>query len=174
MGSSLVRSNCNFPPKFVRSTPGSGHLQRTTACPLRVISRHVRCKTSCPLYPRKRPRKRNSAKGHVCFTPESGHVRRNYGCPLWAGSRMSALHHWRTFRVAFVMSALAVSALFPTFSIAASISSVVLLRRSRQRRAKALVEMATRFRDGFGRDGVTMAVLRRSRTSHQTSLTSER
>jgi hypothetical protein len=75
-----------------------------------------------------------------------------------SASRMSALHHWRIFRVAFVMSALAVSALFPTFSTAASISSVVLLRRLRQRRAKALVEMAIRFRGGFGRDGVTMAV----------------
>ena len=36
--------------------------------------------------PPKRPRKRISAQGHVCFTPESGHVQCNEGCPLWAKS----------------------------------------------------------------------------------------
>ena len=73
---------------------------------------------------------------------------------------MSAKGYKRTFRVALVICALAVSALFSTFSTAASISSVVLFRRSRQHRAKALVEMAIRFRGGFGWDGVTMAALR--------------
>src|SRR5262245_27961861 len=32
-------------------------------CPLWVISRHMRCKMRCPLYPQKRPRKQTSAKG---------------------------------------------------------------------------------------------------------------
>jgi len=73
---------------------------------------------------------------------------------------MSLMGHQRKFRVALVVSALRVSALFPTFSTAASISSVVLLRRLRQRFARALVEMAIRFRCGFGQYGVTMAVPR--------------
>src|SRR5262245_7537076 len=51
-----------------------------------VISRHMRCKKRCPLYPQWRPRKRTSANSHVCFTPESGHVRCNSRCPLWAKS----------------------------------------------------------------------------------------
>jgi len=65
----------------------------------------------------------------------------------------------RTLRVALVMSDLAVSARFPTFSTAASISCVVSLRRLLQRRAKAFVDMVIRSRGSFGRDGVTMAVL---------------
>ena len=55
---------------------------------------------------------------------------------------------------------MAVSALFLTLVTAASISSVVLLRRLRKRRAKSLVELATRFRGSFARDEVTLAVLR--------------
>ena len=49
---------------------------------------------------------------------------------------MSLMGHQRKFRVALVVSALRVAS-FPTFSTAASISSVVLLRRLRQRCAKA-------------------------------------
>jgi len=71
---------------------------------------------------------------------------------------MSLMGHQRKFRVALVVSALRVSASFPTFSTAASISSVVLLRRLRQRCAKALVEMAIRFRCAFGLYRVIMAV----------------
>jgi len=55
---------------------------------------------------------------------------------------------------------MAVSALFPTLATAASISSVVLLRRLRIRRAKSLVVMTTRLRGGFGRDEVATAALR--------------
>ena len=73
---------------------------------------------------------------------------------------MSLMGHQRKLRVALVVFALRASALLPTFSTAASISSVVLLRRLRQRCAKALVEIAIRFRCGFGRYGVTMAVPR--------------
>src|SRR5262249_7131025 len=51
-------------------------------CPLWVKSRHVRCNKPCPLYTQYRPRKRTSAKRHVCFTPESGHVRCTSVCPL--------------------------------------------------------------------------------------------
>src|SRR6516164_9318109 len=58
-------------------------------CPLWVKDRHTQRTSSCPLYPRKRPRKRNSAKGHVRFTPKSGHVRCNGPCLLWANSG-----HW--------------------------------------------------------------------------------
>jgi hypothetical protein len=67
---------------------------------------------------------------------------------------------------------MAVSALFLTLATAASIPSVVLLRRLRIRRAKSLVEIATRFRGSFGRYGVTMAVLHSMRTSHQTNFNS--
>jgi len=42
-----------------------------------VKSRHMQCKRPCPLYPRKRPRKRISAQGHVRFAPKSGHVQYN-------------------------------------------------------------------------------------------------
>src|SRR5262245_4064793 len=66
---------------------------------------------------------------------------------------------------------MAVSALFLTLATAASIPAVVLLRRLLIRRAKSLVELATRSRGGFGRYGVTMAVLHSNRTSHQTNLT---
>jgi hypothetical protein len=66
-------------------------------------------------------------------------------------------------------SLVAISALFLTLATAASIPSVVLLRRLRIRRAKSLVEIATRFRGGFGRYGVTMAVLHSIRTSDQTN-----
>jgi hypothetical protein len=66
-------------------------------------------------------------------------------------------------------SLMAVSASFLTLATAASIPSVVLLRRLRIRRAKSLVEIATRFRGGFGRCGVTMAALHSMRTSHQTN-----
>src|SRR5262245_14450328 len=55
---------------------------------------------------------------------------------------------------------MAVSALFPTLATAASISSVVLSRRLRIRRAKSLVVMTTRLRGGFGRDEVATAALR--------------
>src|SRR5262245_3108633 len=55
---------------------------------------------------------------------------------------------------------MAVSALFPTLATAASISSVVLLRRLRIRRAKSLVVMTTRLRGGFGRDEAATAALR--------------
>ena len=48
-------------------------------------------------------------------------------------------------------SLIAVSPVFLTLATAASIPSVVLLRRLRIRRAKSLVEIATRFRGGFGR-----------------------
>jgi len=67
---------------------------------------------------------------------------------------------------------MAVSPLFLTLATAASIPSVVLLRLLRIRRAKSLVEIATRFRGGFGRYGVTMAVLHSIRTSHQTNFNS--
>jgi len=70
---------------------------------------------------------------------------------------MSLMGHQRKFRVALVVSALRVAS-FPTFSTAASISSVVLLRRLRQRCAKALVEMAIRFRCAFSLYRVTKAV----------------
>src|SRR5262245_42752450 len=66
-------------------------------------------------------------------------------------------------------SLMAVSALFLTLATAASIPSVVLLRRLRIRRAKSLVEIATRFRGDFVRYGVTMAVLHSIRTGHQTN-----
>src|SRR5262249_11987937 len=69
-------------------------------------------------------------------------------------------------------SLMAVSALFLTLATAASIPSVVLLRRLRIRRAKSLVEIATRFRGGFGRYGLTMAVLHSTRPSHQTNFSS--
>jgi hypothetical protein len=62
-----------------------------------------------------------------------------------------------------------VSALFLILATAASIPSVVLLRRLRIRRAKSLVEIATRFRGDFGRYGVTMAVLHSIRPGHQTN-----
>src|SRR5262245_35458225 len=71
-------------------------------------------------------------------------------------------------------SLMAVSALLLTLANAASIPSVVLLRRLRIGRAKSLVEIATRFRGGFGRYGVTMAVLHSIRTSHQTNLDGNR
>src|SRR5262245_10569862 len=64
----------------------------------------------------------------------------------------------------------AVSALCLTLATAASIPSVVLLRRLRIRRAKSLVEIATSRR--LGRYGVTMAVLHSIRTSHQENLNS--
>src|SRR5262245_52353802 len=69
-------------------------------------------------------------------------------------------------------SLMAVSALLLTLANAASIPSVVLLRRLRIRRAKSLVEIATRFRGGFGRYGVTMAVLHSIRTSHNSNFSS--
>src|SRR5262245_23971932 len=69
-------------------------------------------------------------------------------------------------------SLMAVSALFLTLATAASIPSVVLLRRLRIRRAKSLVEIATRFRGGFGRYVVPMAMLHSIRTSHQTNFSS--
>ena len=50
-------------------------IRQHAPCPPWVTSGHLRCKKSCPLYPRQRPRKRISAQGHVGFTPESGHVR---------------------------------------------------------------------------------------------------
>ena len=50
-------------------------------------------------------------------------------------------------------------ALFPTLATAASISSVDLSRRFRQRLAKSLVEISTRFRNGFGLEDVSMAAL---------------
>src|SRR5262245_56828261 len=62
---------------------------------------------------------------------------------------------------------MAVSALLLTLATAASIPSAVLLRRLRIRRRKSLAEIATRFRGGFGRYGVTMAGLHSIRTSHQ-------
>ena len=69
---------------------------------------------------------------------------------------MRALFH----QVRFASNSLvAISALFLTLATATSIPSVVLLRRLRIRRAKSLVDIATRFRGGFGRYGVTMAVL---------------
>ena len=78
---------------------------------------------------------------HVRFAPESGLL----------------LFH----QVRFVSNSLvAVSALFPTLATAASISSVVLLRRLRIRRAKSLVEMSTRFRGCFDRNEVATAALR--------------
>jgi hypothetical protein len=61
-------------------------------------------------------------------------------------------------------SLMAVSPLFLTLATAASIPSVVLLRRLRIRRAKSLAEIATRFRGGFGRYRVDMAVLHSIRT----------
>ena len=79
---------------------------------------------------------------------------------------MRALFH----QVRFASNSLvAISALFLTLATATSIPSVVLLRRLRIRRANSLVEIATRFRGGFGRYGVTMAVLHSIRTSHQTN-----
>ena len=92
-----------------------------------------------------------------------------YSCPLNAGEAMRALFH----QVRFASNSLvAISALFLTLATAASIPSVVLLRLLRIRRAKSLVEIATRFRGGFGRYGVTMAVLHSIRTSHQTNFNS--
>ena len=55
-------------------------------CPLWVKSRHMQCKSPCPLYPRKRPRKRTSANGRVRFAPKSRHVQCNSSCLLWANS----------------------------------------------------------------------------------------
>ena len=49
----------------------------------------MQCKAPCPLYPRKRPRKRIFANGEVCFTPNSGDVRCNGSCLLRAKSRHS-------------------------------------------------------------------------------------
>jgi hypothetical protein len=66
---------------------------------------------------------------------------------------------------------MAVTLLFLTLATAASIPSVVLLRRLRIRRAKSLVEIATRFRGGFGRYE-TMAMLHSIKTSHQTNFNS--
>jgi hypothetical protein len=43
-------------------------------------------KKRCPLYTQKRPQKRISAQGHVCFTPESGHLQCTSLCLLWAKS----------------------------------------------------------------------------------------
>ena len=64
-------------------------------------------------------------------------------------------------QVRFVSDSLvAISVLFPTLATAASISSVVLLRRLRIRRAKSLVVMTTRLRGCFGLDEVATAVLR--------------
>jgi hypothetical protein len=69
---------------------------------------------------------------------------------------MRALFH----QVRFASNSLvAISALFLTLATATSITSVVLLRRLRLRRAKSLVEIAMGFRDGFRRYGATMAVL---------------
>ena len=69
---------------------------------------------------------------------------------------MRALFH----QVRFASNSLvAISALFLTLATATSITSVVLLRRLRLRRAKSLVEIAMGFRDDFRRYGVTMAVL---------------
>ena len=48
----------------------------SAACPLWVIGGHSRNR-QCPLCPRKRPRERIPANGHVRFAPESGHVRCN-------------------------------------------------------------------------------------------------
>src|SRR6476620_10504217 len=64
-------------------------------------------------------------------------------------------------------SLMAVSPCCLTLATAASIAAVVLLRRLRIRRAKSLVEIATRFRGGFGRYWVTVTVLHSTRTSHQ-------
>jgi len=80
---------------------------------------------------------------------------------------MRALFH----QVRFASNSLAaISALLLTLATAISIPSVVLLRHLRIRRAKSLVEIATRFRGDFGRYGVTMATLHSIRTSHQTNL----
>ena len=68
-------------------------------------------------------------------------------------------------------SLMAVTLLFLTLATAASIPSVVVLRRLRIRRAKSLVEIATRFRGGFGRYE-TVAMLHSIRTSHQTNFNS--
>src|SRR5215475_4277226 len=76
---------------------------------------------------------------------------------------MSAMGHKQTFTFPsgpFRFFLMAASALFPTLATAASISSVVLLRRLRIRRAKSLVVMTTRLRGGFGRDEVATAALR--------------
>src|SRR5262245_18900358 len=52
-------------------------------------------KRSCLLFPQKRPQKRISAQGHVCFTPKSGRVQRSTSCPLWAISG-PAVTFWPT------------------------------------------------------------------------------
>src|SRR5262249_47966752 len=44
-------------------------IQDTSACPLWVKSRHMRCTTACPLYSRKRHQMRH--RGNVRFGPEA-------------------------------------------------------------------------------------------------------
>src|SRR5262245_35726148 len=91
---------------------------------------------------------------------------------FWRKPCRALFHQGRFASNSLVASLMAVSALFLTLATAASIPSVVLLRRLRIGRAKSLVEIATRFRGGFGRYVVPMAMLHSIRTSHQTNFSS--
>src|SRR5215813_3271707 len=82
----------NFPRELVahrtlRTGKTRSDCSRTNErrCPLWVISRHMQCTTSCPLYPRKRHQIRHngmSAKGYkpTCYSITSSAVASNCGC----------------------------------------------------------------------------------------------
>src|SRR5215471_10438868 len=120
----------------------------------------MQCKSACPLYPRKRPRKRTPANGHVCFTPESGHVQCKRQCPLRARSG----HHYLPILLGqFVKKPAMPSRSCASLTLvrlrnsasASSISSTALLRCSFRATRFLALRFLRLFFQGTGGDGPT-------------------